>query len=116
MDLYTRVLELDRLTSSGRFMEALEKFYHPDVTTREGNQVPVISREAHQVKLISFFSNIERVNRITLHRVAVGNDVTMSEYTFDLQNKEGHRILWNEVLRRRWKNGLVIDERYYTAS
>lgn len=24
-------------------------------------------------------------------------------------------IVWNEILRRKWKNGRVVSERYYTA-
>ncbi len=40
----------------------------------------------------------------------------MSEYTFDLTKTDGTPILWNEVLRREWRDGLVINERYYTAS
>ncbi len=46
----------------------------------------------------------------------MGDNVTMSEFTFDLTQTDGIRILWNEVLRRRWQDGLVINERYYTAS
>jgi hypothetical protein len=34
--------------------------------------------------------------------------------TFNLTTNNGP-ILWNEVLRRRWQNGKVVSERYYTA-
>ena len=38
----------------------------------------------------------------------------MSEWTFGLMTNNGPR-LWNEVPRRRWQNGKVVSERYYTA-
>ena len=45
---------------------------------------------------------------------SIGDGITMSEWTFNLTTNNGPR-LWNEVLRRRWQNGKVISERYYTA-
>jgi len=38
----------------------------------------------------------------------------MSETTFNLTTNNGPN-LWNEVLRRRWRSGKVVSERYYTA-
>ena len=65
---------------------------------------------------MQFFQSIGSVNEISLHSQAIGEDVTMSEYTFDLTKTNGTPILWNEVLRREWKDGLVINERYYNTS
>lgn len=115
MDIETQVQQLDNMTVSGQIMEALDKFYHPDLITREGNKDQVKGKEAHRQKLESFFEDITKVNDISLHSYAVGQDVSMSEFTFDLQKKDGSRILWNEILRRKWNDGQVIDERYYTA-
>ena len=64
----------------------------------------------------TFSKGSASVNGITLHSQTVGDGVTMSEFTFDLTQSDGSPILWNEILRRKWKDGLVIDERYYTAS
>ena len=66
-------------------------------------------------KLKEFFQGIGSVNEIALHSQTVGDDVTMSEFTFDLTQTDGTPILWNEVLKRKWQDGLVIVERYYTA-
>lgn len=115
MNIEERVQKLDEMTAAGQILEALEEFYHPELTTREGNGDEVTSKEAHREKLETFFSGIEKVNGIEFHSSAVGDGVSMSEFTFDMVKKDGDRILWNEILRRRWKDGLVIDERYYTA-
>ena len=115
MDLTNQVTELDRLTANGKIMEALDKFYHPDVVTREGNGEELKGKDNHKKKLEAFFSDIESVNDITLHSYAIGDNVSLSEFTFDMVKSDGSRILWNEVLRRKWQDGLVIDERYYTA-
>jgi len=114
--LTARVAALDRLVLAGNILEAVETFFHPDVETREGNTDDVTrGKVAKKEQLQAFFEGIEEVNAIQLHSSAVGEDVTMSEFTFDLTQTDGSRILWNEVLRRRWQDGLVISERYYIA-
>jgi hypothetical protein len=50
-----------------------------------------------------------------LNSVAIGRDVTFSEWTYDMTLKDGKRWVLNEVARRQWKDGRVIHERFYYA-
>ncbi len=52
-------------------------------------------------------------NEITLHYAVAGDDVSMSEYTFNFDMKDGSNILWHEIIRRVWKDGKVVDEQYF---
>ena len=115
MDLKSKVAELDNMIVKGQILEAVEKFFHPNVVTMEGNEGKIESKKNKLEHLKGFFSTISAVNGITLHSQSAGDNITMSEFTFDLQQSDGNRILWNEVLRRQWQDGLVINERYYTA-
>ena len=115
MNVQERLDELDRMTVEGNIMEALEKFYHPDLCTQEGNEEPVRGKEAHHRKLIEFYADIANVNKVTLHNSLAGDNVSMSKFTFDITTLKGGKIIWNEILRREWRDGLVIHEKYYTA-
>ena len=110
-----QVEALDNMVLKGQILEGVDAFFHPDVVTQEGNGVITKGLTEKKAKLQEFFAGIGSVNEITLHSQSSSGDVSMSEYTFDLTQKDGTPILWNEVLRRKWKDGLVIDERYYTA-
>jgi len=55
------------------------------------------------------------VNGIHHHHSVSNGDVSMSEYTFDFDMKDGSKILWHEVLRRVWSNGKVVEEQYFKA-
>ena len=116
VDVTERVEALDQLVLEGKILEAVDAFFHPDVFTKEGNGGETQGISEIKEKLQNFFAGISSVNEISLHSQAVGDDVSLSEFTFDLTQNDGTPILWNEVLRRKWKDGLVIDERYYTAS
>ncbi|MGI9544970.1 MAG: nuclear transport factor 2 family protein [Cyclobacteriaceae bacterium] len=116
VNLKERVKALDQQVLEGKILEAVEAFFHPDVVTKEGNGSETHGLAEIQEKLQNFFQGISSVNEIRLHSQTVGDEVTMSEFTFDLTQTDGSPILWNEVLRRKWKDGLVINERYYTAN
>ena len=114
-DLKTLVKELDAMIAKGEMVEATEKYYADGCVWQEGNKEPRTGgKEGHKAYLTGFFSTVTKVNGLTLHSQTVGDDVTMSEWTFDIATTNGP-VLWNEVLRRRWENGKVISERFYTA-
>ena len=114
-DLKTLVKELDAMIAKGEMVEAVGKFYADDCVWQEGNKEPRTGgNEGQKAYLTAFFSTVTKVNGLTLHSQTVGDDITMSEWTFDLDTTNGP-VLWNEVLRRRWENGKVVSERFYTA-
>jgi len=113
-DIRTLDTKLNEMTHQGKSLDALEKFYDADCTFQEGNQPARKGRAAQHAHLSGFFKTLKSFNRATLHAQAVGDDVLIAERTFDMTGPEGP-ILWNEILSRRWRNGKVISERYYTA-
>jgi hypothetical protein len=115
-DLKTLVQNLDAMIAKGEMVEATEKFYADDCVYQEGNKAPRTGgKEGHKEYLAGFFKTVTKVNGLTLHSQTVGDGVTMSEWTFDIATSNGP-VLWNEVLRRRWENGKVVSERFYTAA
>lgn len=115
-DLKTLVRDLDAMIAKGDMVEATEKFYAEDCAYQEGNKPPRTGgKKGHKEYLSDFFKTVKTVNALTLHSQTVGDGVTMSEWTFDLATTNGP-ILWNEVLRRRWENGKVVSERFYTSA
>lgn len=115
-DLKSLETELNALIQKGEMIPATEQFYADDCVYQEGNQAPRTGgKKGHVEYLTNFFKTVTAVNAIKLHSQAVGVGVTISEWTFDLQTTNGP-VLWNEVLRRRWENGKVVSERFYTAA
>ncbi len=107
--------ELNATTQAGQILDALERFYGEDCTFQEGNAPPRNGRQAQHEHLSRFFSTLKEFNGATLHSQGVGDDVTLTEWTFEMVGPNGP-IVWNEILRRKWRDGKVISERYYTAA
>ncbi|MFM9957356.1 MAG: nuclear transport factor 2 family protein [Phycisphaerales bacterium] len=113
-DLRALEAELNTMTKAGKILEALEIFYAEDCTFQEGNQPPRRGRKAQHDHLSAFFATLKSFNGATLHSSCIGDSAATAEWTFDMTGPNGP-ILWNEVLARRWRNGKVVSERYYTA-
>lgn len=114
-DIQQQLAQLDEMTRSGRILDALEEYYSEDCQFQEGNQPPRLGRAAQKARLEAFFQSLKAFHGATLHNSALSGDVSLSEYTFSMKGPEGP-IVWNEVLRREWRDGKVVSERYYQAA
>jgi hypothetical protein len=106
--------ELNAMAAQGKMLEALERFYDVDCIFQEGVQEPRRGRKAQHDHLSGFFATLKAFNSATLHSQGIGDGVSLTEWTFDMVGPDGP-IIWNEILRRVWKDGRVVSERFYTA-
>jgi len=106
--------QLNNMTAAGQILDALEQFYAPECTFQEGSDEPRRGRNTQHAHLSRFFETLKQFNGATLHAQGVGDDVTLTEWTFDMVGPDGP-ILWHEILVRRWRDGKVTSERYYQA-
>ena len=114
-DLTTLESELNAMTSSGKILEALDQFYAEDCQFQEGNETPIDGKAAQRERLSALFESLKGFNGATLHAASVGDQVTFSQWTFDMVSGDGESMIWNEVLVRQWRDGQVVHERYYQA-
>lgn len=115
MDLKARVNELNRMILEGNAMEAYEKFYHEDIVMQEGAEKPFEGKDFNRKREEEFFANITEFRGAEVHAVAVGDDVTMVEWSYDYTHKEWGDQKYNQVAVQRWKDGQIVHERFYKA-
>ncbi len=114
MSLSTVVAKMDEMIVNGQIIEAVSAYFSDDATTKDFDGTVTTGKPLMLEKMNNFLGGIQKVNGITLHQSAVGNDVSMSEYTFDFDMKDGSKVLWHEIIRRLWKDGKVVNEQYFT--
>jgi ketosteroid isomerase-like protein len=106
---------LNALNREGKIIEGLDAFYADDCTFAEGNEEPIVGKATQRERLSKMFASLEGFNGATLHSQAIGDGVSLSEWTFDMTGGDGSAIIWNEVLVRHWIDGKVVRERFYQA-
>ena len=107
--------EKNQMVLKGQIVEAVEKFFSDDVKTvdftgkKANNKMESLEGQKMTVEAI------KKVNEISLHHVAVGDNVTFAEFIFDFDLKDGSRLYWHEIILSEWKNGKIVYEEYYKA-
>jgi len=112
-DLAKLEAEFNQLILSDRAEEAIERFYAADASLQENSEPPIVGKPAILSREREFVANVGSARPPVLHASGVADDVTFSEWTYDMTFKDGTRFVLHEVARRQWRNGLVVHERFY---
>lgn len=105
--------EMNQMIEEGRILDAFEKFTAEDVVMRDGEEGPWEGKEANREREKEFVNFIEKVHEVTLHDEAVGDDVSFSEWTFHVTFKNGEEMDRRQLERRKWRDGKVVDVRFF---
>ena len=97
----------------GQIVEAVEKHFASDAVTMDFDGTATKSKAELVDKMKGFTGAIAKVNGIKLHHSATEGNVSLSEFTFNFEMKDGSKILWHEVIRAVWKDGKIVDEEYF---
>ncbi len=116
MELEEKIQDLNRLVQEGRAMEAFERYYADDVRMQEGDATPTVGKEANRRREEDFFGNVIEFRGAEVHSVAVGDDTSAVEWTFDYTHREWGHQRYRQVAVQRWRDGKIVEERFYRAA
>lgn len=111
--MHELVSKMDNMVLRGEIPQAVAKFFSENAHTRDVDGSETSTREQAVQKLTGFVGSIAQVNEISLLNSSIGEDVSMSEFRFHFNMKDGSEIKWHEVIRREWEDGLVVNETYF---
>ena len=112
MTLKQLVEAIDAQILKGDIIGAFETFAADNCVTLSTPDDITTSKAQKMEALKWFFSNVANVNRIERLGYTVGKDSTDSRFVFDFTNRQGNRLVYDEVIRRAWKNGKLVEEQY----
>lgn len=112
-DVTTLDRELNEMILSGKLLEAFDRFYADDCVMQENGGEPRVGKEANRSYEEQFVNSVAEFHGAKLMASAVEDEVTFSEWQWDVTFKEGGRTTMNQVAVRRWKDGEVSAERFY---
>lgn len=99
------------LVESGRFIEALQRFYHPSAVVWENRQQSRTGLDAliqNEHLVLNAFTAVEGRAAMVLVN---GDDVTIN-WRFEFSNDSAHVSL-DEVAVQQWRDGKIMHERFY---
>ena len=116
MSIKTRAQELYNMIHQGQMMEALEEFYHDNVTVIEmpDNQVREgKSAQAESIKEWAEMTDDVHGGETVAITADEENHITMVESWIDVTLKNGPRVKMAEVAVQKWEGDKIIEEKFY---
>lgn len=112
MNVQQLVEALDAQILKGDILGAFDQFAADNCVTLS-NAHDMTHSKAQKLEILSwFFQNIATVNRLERPALQVAGNVTDSQFVFDFTNRQGENLVFNEVIRRVWKDGKMVEEQY----
>jgi hypothetical protein len=105
----------NEMVKKGQIVEATEKYFAATAKTLDFDGTVTKDKAEMVNKMKGFAGAIAKVNGITLHHASISDNVSFAEFTFDFDMKDGSKILWHEILRSVWENGLIVEEQYFKS-
>jgi ketosteroid isomerase-like protein len=105
--------ELNQAILGGDILGAFEKYYGNDVVMQENDAEPFKGKEVNRKREQDFVNSVETFHSGKLLAEAVNGDVSFSQWEYDISFKGAGRMKMEQVSVRRWKNGQVVNERFY---
>lgn len=112
MELKEVLRKLDETILFADFQSALDTFFSKKIRTIH-KDYQVKGLEAKRAYLEKFFKEVSAVKEITLHKQYLQKPETFSLFTFSFEMHSGNEISWFEVIRRKWKEGKVVEEEFW---
>lgn len=105
--------------AEGEFVQVMEDYYADGVFQVEGNGERREGKAAIIAFEKEFLEQVKSFNGVTKGSIGVaeddgnGNGVTFAEYGIDAELKDGSRFAPKQVQVTRWKDGKIVELRYY---
>ncbi|MBU6340485.1 MAG: DUF4332 domain-containing protein [Bacteroidetes bacterium] len=112
MELKQLLEAVDNQVLAGDIIGAFDQFAADHCITMSTPQDKTSSKAQKMDALRWFFENIESINRIERTATQIIGNVTESEFVFDFTARQGNPMSYQEVIRRVWENGQIIEEHY----
>lgn len=109
----SRLNRLLDMLAEGQFVEGMEAFFDPNVTIQEVGQTPKSGRDHTIAVEKELLSDVAEFIQYSAHSTGAGGDKTFYEATMEFITKSGEHVVQNQAVVTTWKDGKIIDERYY---
>lgn len=107
--------EMLGILRQGQMIEGQKIYFADSVVTQEGNQAPVVGKQAAIERLDKFRETIGVAAFVSyiIGAVAVSGNTSFYDSVLTVKLKNGQTISLEQVVKTDWKDGFIITERYY---
>ena len=112
-DLRTLVDELNQMIMEGKILEAFDKFYHQDVVMQDNDYPQRVGKDVCRQFEEEFINQMVEFRGARVVSTIISDDISAVEWWFDYTHKDWGTRNYTQVTVQRWKNGQIVEEKFY---
>ncbi len=112
-DLKTLVDGLNQKILEGKIMEAFEEYYADEVVMQDNDYPARIGKDVNRQYEEAFVNGLTEFRGAKVVNTLVSDGITVVEWWFDYTHKEYGVRNYTQVCVQRWKNGKIVEEKFY---
>jgi len=113
MDLRTNVDQLNQMILEGKILEAFDKFYADDVVMQDNDYPARAGKEINRQFEETFVNGLTEFRGAKVVNSIISDDVVAVEWWFDYTHKDFGTRNYTQLAVQRWKNGKIVEEKFY---
>ena len=112
-DLKTLVDELNQMILEGKILDAFEKFYAEDVVMQDNDFPQRVGKELNRQYENDFVNGLTEFRGAKVVNTLISDGIAVVEWWFDYTHKDFGTRNYTQVAVQRWKNGQIVEEKFY---
>lgn len=97
----------------GRLADSILAFYGENVRMQENLAEPTVGRQANVERERAFEQSIASWNAVQANAVLVDGDQAVIHWVMDYNSSDGKRYRLDQLSLQRWKDGVIVEERFF---
>jgi hypothetical protein len=112
-DLRTMVDQLNQMILEGKTLEAFEKFYAEDVVMQDNDYPQRVGKDVNRQYEEAFVNGIVEFRGARVVNTIISDGIAVVEMWMDFTHKDYGVRNYTQVAVQRWKNGQIVEEKFY---
>lgn len=105
------VMEFNSYVQQQRFVEAIEKFYHPEVISCENNEKPVVGIDRLRSEAELFLKNT-KIRKIEVVSLLIENGLSVTNWYYSFENNKNGDVDRHQFSLQRWSGNKIVQEQH----
>ncbi|HEY0438127.1 MAG TPA: nuclear transport factor 2 family protein [Phenylobacterium sp.] len=101
------------LVEAGRYVEALEQFYHPDATMQDNQRPPRMGLERLIADERATMARFAAMRTDPVEDLLIDGDKVVVRWRFVFTPAEGAPMIMEELSLQRWAGDRIAEERFF---
>lgn len=105
--------ELNQMILEGKILEAFDKFYADDVVMQDNDYPQRVGKPTNRQYEEDFVNGLTAFRGAKVLNTIISDGIAVVEWWMDFTHKDYGDRNYTQVAVQRWKNGQIVEEKFY---